>query len=80
MSKSVEGSTVTNVETTENQDIGDLYAEMIGQDKAEKPVKITFDQMSPSSPLKNKKLTRDQIIPFKHLNSKTYFKTIEHML
>lgn len=36
--------------------------------------------MSPSSPLKNDKLTRDHIIPFKYLNNKTYFKTLEHML
>ena len=79
LNKSVEGSAASNLEA-DNLDIGDLYAEMVGQDRHEKPVKITSDQMANCSPLKNDKLTRDHIIPFKHLNNKTYFKTLEHML
>jgi hypothetical protein len=37
--------------------------------------------LSPSSPRKGEALdNRELIIPFKNLNKKTYFKTIEHMI
>lgn len=37
-------------------------------------------KLGPSSPLKDRTCDRDKIIPFKHLNKKIYFKTIENIV
>ena len=41
---------------------------------------MKMQKLSPSSPLKDRTCDRDQIIPFKHLNKKTYFKTLENIV
>jgi hypothetical protein len=38
------------------------------------------NEFQPSSPLKAANFQKENIIPFKNLNSKTYFKSIEHNL
>lgn len=38
-----------------------------------------LNQVSPSSPLKVANYNRNDIVPFKSLNKKTYFKTLEHV-
>ena len=58
-----------------------MFDEKVGAGEIDKAFYIEhkLNQVSPSSPLKVANYNRNDIVPFKSLNKKTYFKTLEHV-